>query len=190
MYVHISTIRIQLFWPSKIYLECSPRVIIVLSMPLHRLPASRLGTVQCIPRSSTCRFRMVATIEKVLIYGPYRECRRDAEADLKRAREAQTREEYRDNVRQLQKTSTFRKAKAKAKATRDGLQRLIRRIVSIRRYNNGWRVAAAPTGDFIHGPFRVTKRQARGDLEKARRAQTPEEYCEILRQLKKAVRLS
>ena len=83
----------------------------------QKLPVSQLGNVQR-GDGRHVRFRVVAKLETFLqIYGPYRECHRAAEDDLKQARTARTRDEYRDIIRQLQKTAQSDRAKAKAKGT-------------------------------------------------------------------------
>ena len=164
-----------------------------------RKAISQLGTII----RNTNGWRVAAAPTGRVIYGPCRARKADAEADLKQAREAESREEYREIIRQLQETvqrqlksdrAIRRKAKAKAKAMGDGWQRRLIRIGNIRRCSThsastgrliGWQVTAAPTGRLIRGPVRRSKRKACVDLEKARRAQTWEEYQDIIRQMRK-----
>ena len=78
-----------------------------------RKTVSQLGTI----RLESNGWRVTAGVEARLragkllcrnAYGPTRLCKRDAEADLKQARTAKTREEYRDILRQLHKIARSR----------------------------------------------------------------------------------
>ena len=133
----------------------------------------------------------------VQVYGPQCVCQREAEDDLNQAYAEQTRDEYRDSIRQLQNITQSDGAEAKAKAQveltskaiRHGWQRRRMRYGTITAHGNGWRVTAAPMGRLIAGPFRARKAKAYADLEKIRRADTPEDFCDAIRQLQKRARI-
>ena len=57
-------------------------------------------------------------------------------------------------------------------------------------HNSGWRVVATVGGHTVHGPFRLQKRYADADLAQARSAQTQDEYCSILKQMRESAQSS
>ena len=130
-------------------------------------------------RSCNGGWRVQAKNCNRIIYGPSRAHKSDADADLKQSRTAKTREEYRDILRQLQKT---------AKRQRD--ERILRQCGHVRLSGGGWQVKASVGYRAIYGPYRAHKSEADADLKQARTAKTREEYRSILSQLKQATQFT
>ena len=170
----------------------------------QRKTISRLGTVSPLGNG----WRVAAAPTRRLIYGPYRVHKRRAYADLKQARAANSREEYRSILVHLKQTAPLMlapyckvypdlaQAQLLAKRLRNlqeathisKPQRCIARSGIVSHHSNGWRVAAAPTGHLIYGPYRTHRREADADLKEVRTAKTRQEYRNILLRLKKEAR--
>ena len=101
------------------------------------------------------------------VYGPTRQHKRDARADLERARAVQTRKEYCEVLSQL--TIAVRQE----------------RVGSIAAHGKGWRVNVTVKNQVVHGPYRVNKSDAVTDLQQIRTGETREECRSILLNLKK-----
>ena len=66
-----------------------------------RKPISLLGGTILYDSHGHRAWRVAAKIEGRVTYGPYRRCQQQAEYDLKQARKAKTKEEYRNILRRL-----------------------------------------------------------------------------------------
>ena len=104
---------------------------------------------------------------KIATVGPRRQHRRDAHADLERARAGETWEEFCD---------IFSRLKAIARQNRVG---------ALAPHGRGWRVSVNFKTGVVYGPCRVDKSDADADLKQIRTGKTREECRSILLQLKK-----
>ena len=166
-------------------------------------------------------YRATAKLEGCNVSGPTRTTRAAANADLKQARKTKTPSQYIGVLRRLGEEAKTERAqrrlvdasyahdaertKSEVKAWRECTDtvkernegtyagerkrgckaKAIPQLGSISTHGNGWRVAAAPMGQTIYGPYRCDKREAESDLKRAREAQTREQFCSILCKLKR-----
>lgn len=202
----------------------------------YKKPVSQLGHVQCV-YTNTDRCRVPAGSRRDGIRGPHRTCKRDADVDIKQNRKTQTREEYGDTPRLLQKDDrddgggsrnqtqedagdTAQQTQTTAQSQRhttgdqdeeasieranqsrggclshEGNKERTRKPVSqlggiecVGTNAYRFRVKARIDNRHIAGPYRSCIEDAETDLKQARTAQTPEEYCSILRHIQKSQR--
>ena len=133
---------------------------------------SQLGSI--VPNRNGWRVKAPAVMQdgkyKIQVYGPTRQHKRDAHADLERARAVQTRKEYCDVLSQL------------TIAARQG------RVGNISAHGKGWRVIVNGGSRQVYGPCRVNKCDADADLQQIRTGKSWEECRSILLKLNKGTR--
>ena len=144
------------------------------------------------PTGRPHRWRVVASVDGRRVYGPSRVRKAQADADLKRARRAQTRQEYAEILTRSGRIRTRRRF--------NYAEIPIAQLGVITADSNGWRVSMCAkktdTGTLSraqrncpHGPYRARRSIALADLKQARKAQSHAEFCDTLRQLEQAVSL-
>ena len=136
--------------------------------PFRRKPVGESGTIATISRAG--RKKEQFRVEKRNQWGPYRQTKVEAEADLLYARDAATHDEFADRLRKLHEEKAPLRRKPVCECGT---------IASAGRKKEQFRVITSKQ----IGPTRQTRAEAEADLQYARDAATHAEFADRLRKL-------